>query len=224
MRPFFPKQVSVKAILVYFLSLTIVSVVFFDYAMSIGYMVLGCIWVIGFFLLAFFCSTNWKTRSTDQYIGLVFSLALTLRLIWVVYSYFYYIDFTGQPFEYDTADALAYHLDAEWLAGENWYVTRNYLFGKVIMLSDSGYPLYLSIVYRIFGSIIIIPRIIKALLSTITCILIYKLSSRTFGEGVGRLAGIMMALMPNLIIYCGYHLKETEMLFLEGTLSRRWRA
>ena len=41
------------------------------------------------------------------------------------------------------------------------------------------------------------------------------MSTRTFGEDVGRMAGIMMVFMPNLIIYCGYHLKETLMLFLE---------
>ncbi len=31
----------------------------------------------------------------------------------------------------------------------------------------------------------------------------------------------MTALMPNLIIYCGYHLKETEMLFLEVAFLER---
>ena len=34
------------------------------------------------------------------------------------------------------------------------------------------------------------------------------------GEQVGRMAGIFAMLMPNLIIYCGMHLKETEMLLL----------
>ena len=38
---------------------------------------------------------------------------------------------------------------------------------------------------------------------------------------MGRLAGIMYALMPNFVIYCGYHLKETEMLFLEIAFLER---
>ncbi len=192
-----------------------------DYAMSVSYIALGCAWVIGFFILVSFCSFNWRGLSHNQYIGFVFSLALILRLIWVIFSYFYYINATGQPFEFDTADALAYHLDAEWLAGVNWSATRDYLFGSVLPLSDSGYPLYLSFIYRVFGPSIIIARIIKVILSSITCILVYKLSSRTFGDKVGRMAGIMMALMPNLIIYCGYHLKETEMLFLEVSFLER---
>ena len=37
---------------------------------------------------------------------------------------------------------------------------------------------------------------------------------RTFDESVARMAAIMCCLMPNLIIYCGYHLKETEMIFI----------
>ena len=35
------------------------------------------------------------------------------------------------------------------------------------------------------------------------------------------MAGIMAALMPNLVIYCGYHLKETEMLFIEVAFLER---
>ena len=88
-------------------------------------------------------------------------------------------------------------------------------------ISDIGYPLYLTLLYRIFGEHILLPRIFKAFISAYTCVLVYKLGQRTFGEATGRLAGIMMVLMPNLIIYCGYHLKETEMLFLEVAFLER---
>ena len=44
---------------------------------------------------------------------------------------------------------------------------------------------------------------------------------RTFGEKTGRMAGIMCALMPNFIIYCGYHLKEIEMIFVEVAFLER---
>ena len=221
MIPFFPKQISVRAITVYLVALAVVSTVFFSSSMSFGYVALGCMWVIAFFILLQFFSFSWRKVSKSQYVGIVFVAAFLLRIAWVISSYFFYISATGAPFEFDTADAISYHLDAEWLATEDWSVTKNYLFGNVLMLSDSGYPLYLSIVYRVFGPIIIIPRIIKALLSSLTCILVYRLSTRTFNEDVGRMAGIMMALMPNLIIYCGYHLKETEMLFLEVAFMER---
>ena len=64
------------------------------------------------------------------------------------------------------------------------------------------------------GPNIIVARLLKAIYGSITCILLYKLAARSVNEQVGRMAGIFAMLMPNLIIYCGLHLKETEMLFL----------
>ena len=215
MIPYFPKQICPRAIIVYLASLAIVSIVFLSNAMSIGFMVLGCMWVVSFFLLVSQCSKEWRSISQKDYVKYIFMIALSLRCVWVVVSYFYYIYATGVPFEFSAADSMDYHLDAEWMAGEPWQTTWDYLFGTYRDFSDSGYPLYLTFIYRVFGSNIIPPRIINALLSSWTCVLVYRLSTRTFGEEVGRMAGIMMVFMPNLIIYCGYHLKETVMLFLE---------
>lgn len=210
---FFPKQISSRAIAVYLISLTAVSVIYMNYAMGIGYMALGGLWVIGFFSLAVYCTKQWGTVSEKQYINNVFWGALALRIVWVVASYYFYNAVTGQPFEFHARDSEGYHLDAEWAAGEPWSRVMTYLLGG-ILYADSGYPLFLTAIYKVFGPVIIIPRIINALLSSWTCVLIYRMSSRTFGDEVGRMAGIMMVFMPNLIIYCGYHLKETLMLFL----------
>ncbi len=215
MTPYFPKQISERAILVYLASITVVSIVYMNYAMSFGYIALGCLWVFGFFLLVSQCSKNWRAASNKVFIRDIFCTALALRVIWVIFSYYFYISETGQPFEFGAADSLGYHADAEWLADSQWSVTWEYLFGNYIGISDSGFPFYLALVYRVFGPSIIIVRLINAILSSCTCILVYRMSSRTFGEETGRMAGIMMAFMPNLIIYCGYHLKETLMIFLE---------
>lgn len=213
MIPYLPKQISSRAIVVYLLSLFAVSIVFMSYCMQIGYIALGCLWVLLFFLLVVECGKKWRTVSGKLYVRSIFITALSLRIVWVIASYFFYIEVTGQPFEFGARDAVGYHLDAEWLAGEPWSTAREYLFSN-FMISDSGYPLYLTIVYKIFGPVIIIPRLLNALFSSITCILIYRLSSRAFGEDTGRMAGIMAVFMPNLIIYCGYHLKETLMLLM----------
>lgn len=209
----FPKQICGRAIAIYLVALLTVSFVYTDYAMGFGYIALGCFWVIGFFSLAVLCSKEWASVSEKQYVVSLFWWALALRVVWVIASYFFYNAVTGQPFEFQARDSLGYHGDAEWLAEEPWSTTWSYLFGSV-MFADSGYPFFLTILYKVFGPVIIIPRIINALLSSWSCLLVHKLSSRTFGDKVGRLAGIMMALMPNFIIYCGYHLKETVMLFL----------
>ncbi|MBD2700695.1 glycosyltransferase family 39 protein [Spirosoma sp. BT702] len=77
-----------------------------------------------------------------------------------------------------------------------------------------GYPFYLGMLYYAIGDSVLPPRIIKAFLGAYTCVLAYKIGRNNFGEAVGRLAGIMTMLVPNMIYYCGLHVKETEMVFL----------
>lgn len=219
---FLPRQISMRAIIVYLLALALVSLAFPNYAMKMIFVIMGCVWVIGFFIIVEFSTTKWRNRPEKYFIQHLFVVSLALRLIWVVFSYFYYIQLTGAPFEFDAADSISYHLDAEWLAEQKWATISGYLFNDRRMISDSGYLIYLTVLYKVFGGSFIIPaRIIKALLSSFTCVLVYKLASRTFDNRVARMAGLMMAFMPNLIIYSGYHLKETEMLFLEVACLER---
>lgn len=83
-----------------------------------------------------------------------------------------------------------------------------------LALSDYGYPLYLSVIYFLTGNSILIVRLVKAVLSALTCVFVYRLAKRNFGEETGRIAAVLCMLMPNFIYYTGIHLKETEMVFL----------
>lgn len=215
MVPFFPKQVAYRAVTVYLVALIIISLLYFDYRMSTRYVILGLTFVVGFFILTYYLTHIWRKKKENDYVTGLFAVALFLRIVWVVYFYYSCLHLTGSPFEPGAADSIGYHGEAEWLAGEDWDVAMDYYFGPGSFgISDVGYPLYLTVLYKFFGVNVFFPRVIKAILSAITCILVFRISSRTFGDEAGRMAGIMAALMPNLIIYCGYHLKETEMLFL----------
>lgn len=213
MVPFFPKVIANRAIAVYLASLALVSVFFVGYRMQWGYVLMGILYVTGFFLLTSRWSEAWRLFPEKRFVRVLFYMALGIRLAWVFISYYYYTSMTGQPFEFGAADSISYHDEAEWLAGSSWPFVWDYYFGS-FGISDVGYSLYLTVLYKLFGPVIIIPRILKALIGAYTCVLMYRLSQRTFGEEIARMAGIMAALMLNLIIYCGYHLKETEMLFL----------
>ena len=222
MIPFFPKQIAQRAILNYLVSLVAVSLLFSSYVMKVVYMAIGFSGVCVFFALTSYWSKGWREIKASSFVESLFILAVFLRLGWVAFSYFYYTKYTGIPFEFGAADSVGYHEEAVWLAGERWKIAMEYYFGPYSNgISDVGYPLYLTILYKIFGTGVLLPRIIKAFLSTWTCIMIYKLSARTFGEETGRMAGLMCALMPNFVIYCGYHLKETEMVFLEVAFLER---
>lgn len=211
----FPKQISQDALKLYLGALSVVTMVAFSHAMSPIYIALGIMWVAGFFMLSNKLTTVWQSLTTKQYILKVVQIGLLVRVVWVIFSYFFYQAKTGMPFEFDPGDSVGYHETGLWLAPLPWTeVIFILFFGGEIGLADTGYPFYLIFLYKIFGPNIIIVRFIKCVISVGTCLILYNIGKRDFGEKVGRMVGIFSMLMPNLIIYCGLHLKETEMLFL----------
>lgn len=211
---FFPQQIASKAFYFYLAALTTVSLVFFKYAMAPVFICLGIIWTATFFFAVPYCIKRWNGLSEKDFLKRIFWIAVLLRVIWVIFSYFFYQIRTGQPFAFGSADELGYHYDAEWLAGEKWSTINQYLFTGGRGISDSGYAFVLTLLYKIIGPNIFLDRIIKSCISAFTCILIYKLGKRNMNEHVGRMAAIFCVFMPNLIFYCGLHLKETLMIFL----------
>ena len=171
--------------------------------------------VLLFFMYGNKLSKKWATFTVSGFKKNLFYTALFVRVIWVVGSYFMYEGMTGQPFEFESADSQGYHFEAVWmknvLAGGDYNTFWAYYLPR---LSDMGYPVYLTMIYSIFGNSIIIARLIKALLGAVTVLLIYKMAARNFGESTGRIAGVLALLFPNLIYYTGIHSKETEMVFV----------
>lgn len=210
---FFPKQIASKAFTIYLAALAVVSIAYYRYAMQVSFILLGIIEVTGFFFLSASCTKSWLHVREKVFVRNVFWTALALRVAWVIFSYFFYIHLTGQPFEPGAADSMGYHGEAEWLRGENWSTVWDYYFNRA-SYSDSGYGFYLTILYKLVGTSVLIPRFLKALYGSIMCLLIYRLTSRSINEQTGRMAGIFAIFMPNLIIYSGLHVKEAEMLFL----------
>lgn len=209
---FLPRQIASKTITQYLIAMGLVSTLFFSHAMDLVYIVMGVVWVTGFFLLTSYCSKKWKEIPQRRFLTKLALTAAGLRLVWVVFSYYFYMAQTGIPFEFDAADSMGYWEDASWLALSKWTEVMDYLSAKGV--SDSGYLMYLTGLYKITGPNIMVARLVKALWSTGTVLLVYNVAKRNIGEEGGRLSAIMACFMPNLIIYCGLHLKETEMLFL----------
>ena len=213
---YFPKYFSNKAIITYLITLLVVSVIFMNHAMNWYWWLFGIVYVIMFFWGANQLSTKWKDYTSKNFEKNIFKYAFVIRLITVFLLYFLFDSMTGQPFMFAAADALGYHKEGEWVADCIWngdltpYI--NYIDAKN-GISDVGYPLWLGIQYSITGKSIIVARIIKSLLSAYMCVLVFRLTTRNFGVNVGKLASIFCMLMPNLIMYCGMHLKETEMVF-----------
>ena len=213
---YFPKSIANKAIFVYFLLLILLAVIFPSYMITLEGCLFGLFFVIFFFVLSSNLTFKWSNLDEKIFVKKVFWLALILRLIWVVFSYYYFIWMTGKPFMYGAADAIGYDGEARWInalynADMMHVYFLDYLKGGY---SDAGFPLYISFFYYFSDSSIILIRIVNALLGAWSVILVYKLSIRNFGEKTAKIAAIITAVMPILIFYCGLHLKEVIMTFL----------
>lgn len=212
MIPYFPKQFSSRAIFIYLSSLAAISIIFFKHMMKLEFIIIGIVWVLIFFLLSHRYTFRWSTFEEKKFVRKLFFTALILRVIWVTFSYFYYLVKTGIPFEFGSSDALDYHDAAVWFHEIGWSATFDYLNKRPV--GDRGYPFYLAVLYTVIGPNIYLARVVKCLLSSWMCVIVYRMAKRNLGDEVGRMAGIFCCLMPNLIIHCGIHLKETEMIFL----------
>lgn len=217
--PFVPKSVTNTAILAYLATLVVCLIVYSTYALQWKWMLFGMIEVVGFFYFTNACSRGWINFQPRRFIKNLFWWGFAVRVLWVIISYVLYTEWTGTPFSIGAADELFYddmgHYGASLMRDGNFAIYNPMVkYAGDVTFSDMGYPIYLAIIYYIFFDSILIARIIKALLGAWTAVLIYKLASRNFGEYTGRMAAIMCMLMPNLIYYCSFQLKEVEMLFL----------
>ena len=216
---FIPKTITSPAMLIYVAAIICCNILFASHMLNWQWWFFGAIEVWGFFYFSNQLSKQCFHLKSIHFTQKIFWIALLLRLVWVVISYFLYQHWTGTAFSIDAADELFYNDVAQYAAdmmrNSDWNIYSNIQdYSGGASFSDMGYPIYLTLVYWIFGNSIFIVRVIKALLSTWTVILMYRLTTRNFGEQVGRMVAIMCALMPNLIYYCSFQLKEVEMVFL----------
>ncbi|MBQ9339855.1 MAG: hypothetical protein IJS13_05925 [Paludibacteraceae bacterium] len=217
---YMPKWVSNRAIMIYFAALAVVTLWFMSYAMEWYFYVFGVVEVVGFFYVSNRLTRSWARLTTKTFEKRLFWTAFGIRAVWVLFSYWFYFVMTGEHFEFSAGDVLFYD-DMGRVLSENFRegnfavydICNKYTSGK-IAFSDMGYPAYLGFVYWLTGDSLLVVRFIKAFLSAVTALIMSRLATRNFGEGVGRMTGIFCMLMPNLILYCGLHLKETEMCFL----------
>lgn len=209
---FFPRFCSSKAIICYLVTLVLVSAVFFNHAMPFQFMVFGLAAVVLFFTYTQKLTQGWQKYDPSRFAKKLFSSALIIRLIYVVFIYFYYIGMTGEPHMFHPGDCLWYHETATFWK-EYGFDTFNEGMSYVDF-SDSGYIWWLAIEYLVFGTHVLPARLIKCVIDAFSCVLIYSLAKRNFGENTARIAAVFYLLIPNTWFYCGVTLKETEMAFL----------
>ena len=222
MLSYFPKSYTTQAISLYFGVLLFCNLLFLNHALSLIWWLFGIVEVVSFFYFSNQLTRKWARYSEKRFIKKVFQSALIIRIVWVIFSYFFYSAMTGKPFEFDSADSVNYNHSATWIASLiDTGSIQPFLDAMKGQYSDMGYSTYLGLQYYVTGNSIFIARLIKALAGAYTCVLMYRLAKRTFGEDVGRMTAIFCMLMPNLILYTGIHTKEVEMVFLTVAFMER---
>ena len=211
MLTYLPNVVARKSMTYYFIALAAVSVLFINYALPFGMVLFGVVEVCGFFYFSGEFTKRWRLKPPKTFARKLFWTALAIRLVYMVFVYFYYDAMTGQPFMYYSADEQIYYSTSKIWHDKGFKVFRQVMRETI---EDSGEIYFTAFLCRIFGPYILTARVGHSVVSALTCVLIYRIGKRHFGESTGRMAAIFCMLMPNLIYYCGIHLKEADMVFV----------
>ena len=203
----------------FFFVLILTNIVWSQYALSISYILVSSISVVLFFYGTNVLTKKWGVYSPAVFVKKVFQVGLIVRLIWCLFIYYFNIDHYGTPIGSleDTEFYMSVAKEcAEGLANSSFEFLDIWFNHYNTALDDIGYPIFLGLQYLITFNIsdVVIPFIFKSILGAYSCILIYKVARRHFGESVGRIAGIMCMLYPHMIYWCGSMMKEAEMVFL----------
>lgn len=214
-----PNWLTGKSIVFFFVAM-IACFAAFGYPMLFRDAFIAGLSVVLFFYGAMSMSKNWARKRDRTFVRNIFVAGLLVRLIWVFYCYFIFNpDYYGTVHG-ESADVEWYmpygKAIAEWITGESRITFEELRTQWGSQIDDIGYPLWLAVIHILTDgeSDVFIPFVIKAIVSAYCSICIYHVAKRHFGEGVARMAGIFVALNPNMIYWCGNMFKETEMVFL----------
>lgn len=220
----FPQIFSKKVIWLYLAALLVVSLAFLNYSMKALFLISGILSVVLFFHFSNTLPKKWARISDRSFGKKIFVTALIIRVLWVIISCIMFWYLFDDLFDFEAKDSRTYHDCA--VLGHQLMKNREYFanignLGIGDELADTGYVTYLSCIYYFTNDSIIFARLLKAVWGAWTCLSIYKIANRNFGAATGRLAGIMCMIAPNLVYYCGLHLKEVEMVFLATLFVER---
>ncbi len=142
------------------------------------------------------------TRKRKNYaLFITLGLTLLLRILFI-------LEVRHLPFATvspQIVDAWAYHRWAlEILKGNFW--------GSEVFFLRPLYPYLLALLYALFGPKVIVAQLFQALLATISCFLLFRITEKLFNATTALFAGLGFALSGVLIFYTG------TLLYVELTI------
>ena len=220
MQNLFPRWLSIYPIVTYIFALAVVSFMYSEYSLPWYYMLSGVVAVVAFFLLSssLIPQTSYlKIHKSANFERRIFLIAFVPRFAFMLILYWIFQANFGDAYGFEAGDAQYYHSIGSDFAdafNEDRFKEIWNLYRENIDISDLGYGFYVSIIYLLTGKSVLAIRILKCIWSSLSVVLIYRITKRNFDGQTARIAAIICALWPNFWYYCAVHLKETEMVFL----------
>ena len=192
----------------------------FGYVPEFGLWVIAALSVVLFFYGGQAISKGLGHKNEKIFLRNIFIIGLIIRILWVLYCYFVFNpNFHGNTYG-ETADVDWYmpfgKALAQWISNGFDQTIEELRTHWVFVNDDLGYPMWLGILYLIFGTDndVFIPLLFKSLMGAYCALSIYRIAKRHFGVGVARMAAIFVCINPNMVYWCGSMFKEAEMVFL----------
>ena len=207
------------------------SVIFFVVSMlacwaAFGYVPEVDLWFVSVLSVVLFfygcrsLSFTWALTKEKFFLRNIFITGFLIRLLWIVYCYFFF-NFDHYGYIYGDAADTGWYMDfaldiAQWIRGDSTLSLSQIIDYNGSAIDDVGYPFWLAIVNVLtFGvSDVFVPFVIKCIMGAYCAICIYNVSKRHFGIGSARMAALFICFNPNIIYWCGTMFKEVEMVFL----------
>jgi 4-amino-4-deoxy-L-arabinose transferase-like glycosyltransferase len=127
-----------------------------------------------------------RESRAHYWLFIIIPVAFIMRLWWVLNVH------TAPVYDF-----LKYHLGAVSIVEGNGYK----LYGNPTAFEPIGYPGFLALLYKIFGTRLIFPKLANIVLSLGIVILTYLLGKKLFNRATGVLAAAFIAFSPRNITY-----------------------
>jgi hypothetical protein len=213
---YWPIKFSHKAVLYAVLVTLGISFVFMRFLMPVGLLLAGITIILLFFYGLNYFSKKWVNLSITQFERNIFWWGMFFRFLFVLYLYLltYTLAPGSFPFEMNAADSWTYHLTAVKLSDTSFANYYSVLLDQMETKSDFGYPVYQSLIYKLFGVYTLPVRLINCLVGSYTVLLLSRMARYLFSEKHARLTGVIAMIFPSLLWFGAIQLKETMMIFL----------
>ena len=100
---------------------------------------------------------------------------------------------------------------------DRWDAEKRYYgvvkWGEPSSFFEPLYPVYSALCYVLFGDRFLFHRILLALMSSFTCIIVFKIGKRLFNDNTGYISALICAVYPYFIFYTVFLMSETFLIF-----------